>query len=880
MGARGTTPATPGSAGRPVLRAMSATARPPDIYVPRPRVQEFLDATPDFPATLVVAPAGSGKTAAVAGYTERARARGVPICWFHPDRVDLILEAIDTATEADVPPVIVIDDAHLLPEEGEVALARVLTEAPDSVRLVLIARRELEWVPVSALLSGQARSIRVDDLRFTDEHADALVRLHFPDADEDDVAAVLEQSRGWAVALVLGSRALRASGAPADARASLAGTRRPLLDYLLHEVFESLTADLVRVLLTTCQQDLVTADEAALLSGLPTAGDLLREAAATGLLVTSYRDEGGDHGWRYHPLLLDLLRRRTSPSGPDWPLVVEAHHHAATEYAERRDAERAVAHARLSGDLQLQLRMLREFSGDLLTQRRTPVVAEALAAIPVDVRSRHQDLLVLHATVLRAQGRIDAAKVAADRALAADARHLTGGVTRDVDAELAALELWQARYGWREAGPALARARRVLGCHHDGEVSAHDLAGLSPIRANWLMLEIAAFETWLGDFDTAAIHIQDAAMYSNRVDLPVMERAVLAQRAVLELVSGFFQTALASADAALALRDRVPGPPDIADARIHLTRGWAQLQALDVAAAAESLQALDATPREILDPLLLVYGRLLRACVLAETGRPEEARRLLDGRGDVPERLPDFIDREDLLVRLLIKVQMGDLAAVARAVARMRARGQQAAATLGEAVLVGLSGEEPRAVRMLEALLPATVDARISVGLATAVARVAFLHRIGTAAALASARQLTADLLSRAEPQRQIWMLSLGTLISPGFTDLIEAYAQGPDAHPFAAEASVALRSHLPAYPGRASRSPVGVDGDDPRTLLTPRELEVLEQLALGGGNADLAKALFVSENTVKTHLASIYRKLGVERRVDALRVARSRGLL
>jgi DNA-binding CsgD family transcriptional regulator len=62
--------------------------------------------------------------------------------------------------------------------------------------------------------------------------------------------------------------------------------------------------------------------------------------------------------------------------------------------------------------------------------------------------------------------------------------------------------------------------------------------------------------------------------------------------------------------------------------------------------------------------------------------------------------------------------------------------------------------------------------------------------------------------------------------------------------------------------------------------VLTPRELEVLEQLALGGGNADLARALFVSENTVKTHLASIYRKLDVERRVDALRVARQRGII
>ncbi|WP_374458077.1 response regulator transcription factor [Nocardioides sp.] len=63
-------------------------------------------------------------------------------------------------------------------------------------------------------------------------------------------------------------------------------------------------------------------------------------------------------------------------------------------------------------------------------------------------------------------------------------------------------------------------------------------------------------------------------------------------------------------------------------------------------------------------------------------------------------------------------------------------------------------------------------------------------------------------------------------------------------------------------------------------TDLTPREAEVFEQLALGGSYSDIGRALFVTENTVKTHLASIYRKLGVERRAEALQVGRDRGLL
>lgn len=62
--------------------------------------------------------------------------------------------------------------------------------------------------------------------------------------------------------------------------------------------------------------------------------------------------------------------------------------------------------------------------------------------------------------------------------------------------------------------------------------------------------------------------------------------------------------------------------------------------------------------------------------------------------------------------------------------------------------------------------------------------------------------------------------------------------------------------------------------------LLTPRELGILSTLALPGTNRELAKSLHISEATFKTHLASIYRKLGVANRLAALRKAREIKLL
>jgi DNA-binding CsgD family transcriptional regulator len=65
-----------------------------------------------------------------------------------------------------------------------------------------------------------------------------------------------------------------------------------------------------------------------------------------------------------------------------------------------------------------------------------------------------------------------------------------------------------------------------------------------------------------------------------------------------------------------------------------------------------------------------------------------------------------------------------------------------------------------------------------------------------------------------------------------------------------------------------------------PRPGLTARERDILAQLARGLTNRDIAKALFLSEATVKTHLGRIYDKLGVDTRAGAVAVAKEQRLL
>jgi DNA-binding CsgD family transcriptional regulator len=61
---------------------------------------------------------------------------------------------------------------------------------------------------------------------------------------------------------------------------------------------------------------------------------------------------------------------------------------------------------------------------------------------------------------------------------------------------------------------------------------------------------------------------------------------------------------------------------------------------------------------------------------------------------------------------------------------------------------------------------------------------------------------------------------------------------------------------------------------------VTPRELEILEQIAQGLSNREIAEKLFVSENTVKTHSSRLFDKLGAKRRTQAVQLGKQRGLI
>ncbi|MFJ3198726.1 response regulator [Streptomyces sp. NPDC086989] len=116
--------------------------------------------------------------------------------------------------------------------------------------------------------------------------------------------------------------------------------------------------------------------------------------------------------------------------------------------------------------------------------------------------------------------------------------------------------------------------------------------------------------------------------------------------------------------------------------------------------------------------------------------------------------------------------------------------------------------------------------------------------------------------------------------------DVTRAIAAGATGYLLKAERPEELFSAIhSAAAGRTTLSPpvasrVMARMRGSRPTLTDRELDILGQLARGLGNRDIARALFISEATVKTHLGRIYDKLGVDTRAGAVSVAKEERLL
>ena len=392
--------------------------------------------------------------------------------------------------------------------------------------------------------------------------------------------------------------------------------------------------------------------------------------------------------------------------------------------------------------------------------------------------------------------------------------------SRSLRADLAVLGAWQARYGWRDPAEAVAAAGSVLHCGHDGGGQVrHDLTDLPAMRAGWLLGELAALEVWTGDLGSAADHIYAGTTLAHVLGAPRLTASMLSLRAAVEMVSGAYQTALATAEECLEVCE-LWGLRDTARCRALLARGWARFHAFELEAAERDLALARLYSQDMADPYLLTYTRLLQACALTARGDATAAARVLDARGAVSAHPPAYVARHTAIIRLLGDAHLGDHASIRAEAVRLSESGWDLDAALASAIADGLDGR-PESGLVTLAGMAARLPAEGTLAAAAAVTRVALLQAVGTPESLEAAEAGVPDMLGRTSRHRLLWILSMGWLLSPGFGALLETAARTGPQQEFARTALVAFdreavgggvgaRPHRPrarrAPPGRAGR--------------------------------------------------------------------------
>ncbi|MSP12414.1 MAG: hypothetical protein EXR62_05590 [Chloroflexi bacterium] len=457
-------PETNGTAGATERLPLMATKLyiPPARagLVARPRLIARLDAGLAGKLILISAPAGSGKTTLLTSWRVTPIAGGLPFAWVSLDEGDndparfwayvitalqgvysgVGASALALFGSAQAPPlevvvtalvndliaiatdfVLVLDDYHTIQTEAiHRALVFLLDHMPPHMRLVIASR---ETPPVSlARLRGRGQLVELDiaDLRFTPQEAAAFLNQAMGlDLQAAQIAALEARTEGWITGLQLAALSLQGHMSMPESSsrqeraatfvAAFSGDNRYVLDYLLNEVLDQQPREVQDFLTcTSILHRLCGALCAAVMGGAPaeySQHSAVGESAAQAMLerleaanIFAIPLDDKRRWYRYHQLFADVLRRRLQQTLPD--RVAELHRRAAAWYAQQGFAADAIDHALAGADFDMAARLV-EAQAEAMQQRgEQATLLGWLAALPADVVQSRPRLCVIYAETL------------------------------------------------------------------------------------------------------------------------------------------------------------------------------------------------------------------------------------------------------------------------------------------------------------------------------------------------------------------------------------------------------------------------------------------------------------------------------------------------
>jgi LuxR family maltose regulon positive regulatory protein len=842
---------------------------------------DLLERGIEHPLTLISAPAGSGKTVLLGAWMASAgqpeTIAHVVLTREHHDRRMFWLEVLESAARArpaltglavpatsgaspaafrraleDLPDplCLVLDDFHHV-GAGEVAsdLEWLIEHAPNRLRLVVATRSDPPMRLQRLRITGRLAEIRAEELAFTpDEAAELLAPLAL---DPTDVEKLWARSEGWAAGLRLAELSLQGHSDPSAFVAGFAGDDRAVSDYLMSEVVNGYAEDTLLFLLRTSIVERLNGELAEALAGSAGREQSLRELERIEGFLEALDSSGT--WFRYHPLFAEVLRAELRHRLPD---ELPALHSAASDwYARNGRPLEAVRHAVAACDWQLSAEVIGSRWLVCLVRGSGAMLRELAAKIPPDVVNADAELSLAMAGLA-----LEAGEIAEADAFLVRAYQLADGLSserrRRFIVTSTATALYRARLDG-DVAEALSAARLALEERWDRSVAV-DVKALT-------LANLGIAEFWADEVENALEHLQAAAGLALEFGNDFVVFIAESYLAALDARQGRLVDAHSRARTAIQLAERrgwtsVPhrAMAYVTLATVHLW--WNELDEAE-RAADMARDAVGRSPERLLAPVVAQ----IRAWTHGLRGDPVTALEILRA-GETDCKLPPWLRVSAALVEAELWLRLGEPA---------RARGVLAAIdaversdfSVGRARLELALGDPEAALREIarfmaddrEALMPIS---RTEAWTIDAIARDAIHDEPGALRAIERALDL-------AEPRGYA-----NAIVRHGapVRSLLRRRITNGTAHRAFAGELLSVLEREPAAP-RHHGSPL-------LEPLSERELVVLRFLPTMMSNAEIASEMFVSVNTVKTHLKHVYRKLDVSERRDAVRRGRELHLL
>ena len=521
--------------------------------VRRERLLRRLAQTAHVPFTLLVAPAGYGKTTLLESWLTRDPRQ---VAWLNIDEADddpyrlvasvslalddlvaagSLVELADTLERRDEPFVLVLDDLHRArSREAHRVIMAIADAVPADSQVVAAARQEPD-LPIGRLRAqGRLVDLRARDLAFTRREASEMLSLAGLDLAPDDVLVLHERTEGWPAGLYLAALSLHGRHDAHSAVARFGGDDRLLSDYLHDDLLEPLDDELAAFLEQTSVLDELSGALCDAVLDRTGSGRLLRDLSRSNLLVVPL--DNADRAYRYHALMGEMLRARLRREHPR--REAELHRRASDWYASAGDSDRAIDHAIEAGDVERAGGLLWETAAARVLAGRSSEVRRRLDRFTPEQIARHPAL-----------------------SLTAAAHHLVTGERDLVEhwAAAASRGLGVASHASLHAGVETMRAaiaRDGIAQMAAGAARAYErLPEESPWRSLCCLLR-GVGDHLRGAASTARIHLEEGAR-RGAIAAPGVQALCLAQLALLAIADGDWERGRLLAARARSQVDRV-----------------------------------------------------------------------------------------------------------------------------------------------------------------------------------------------------------------------------------------------------------------------------------------------------------------------------------